>query len=78
MERLLNQNDKYCKAMTKTSNLQIDVIRQVTGCDREDAECVRKYMEEHSIVTLGKLKLSQFIETALRSHLIVMLKYHQN
>jgi len=64
--------------MNKISNVQIDVIREVTGCDSEDAECVRKYIEDHSAIAPGKLKLSQFVEAALRAHLVVMLKYQPN
>jgi len=64
--------------MTKTSNLQIDVIREVTGCDHEDAECIRKYIEDHSAIAPGKMKLSQFVGAALRAHLVVVLKYQQN
>jgi len=64
--------------MTKTSNLQLQVIREVTGCDREDAECIRKYIEDHSSIAPGKLRLSQFVGAALRAHLVVMLKYQVN
>lgn len=63
--------------MTKTSNLQIDVIRQVVGCDKQDAEDIRRYIEDHSPKAPGKMKLSEFASYAIKAHLILMFPKHQ-